>query len=55
MDEARLKEMADTVTELIRLNRDIWAFLPQLQAHLQGRAAAQVPQGDGASSPPTSE
>ena len=39
MDEARLKEMADTVTELIRLNRDIWAFLPLLQAHLQGRVA----------------
>jgi len=55
MDEARLKEMAETGTELIRLNRDIWAFLPQLQAHLQGRAAVQVPQGDGASSSPTSQ
>ena len=54
MDDARLEEMADTVTELIRLNRDIWAFLPQLQAHLQGRAA-QVPQEDGASSSPTSQ
>ena len=55
MDEARLQEMVDAVSELIRINRDIWAFLPRLQAHLQGRAAAEVPQGDGASSPPTSE
>jgi hypothetical protein len=55
MDEARLKEMADTVTELIKLNRDIWAFLPQLQAHLHGRPTASLPEGDGTSSPQTSE
>jgi hypothetical protein len=52
MDDARLKEMADTVTHLVKLNRDIWAFLPQLQAHLQANGAAHLPSGgDGPDQP----
>lgn len=34
MDEARIKEMVETVHGLKRLNRDIWAFLPRLEAHI---------------------
>ncbi|MFZ5692982.1 MAG: hypothetical protein ACOY5F_17200 [Pseudomonadota bacterium] len=34
MDGARIKEMVDTIQGLKQLNRDIWAFLPRLEAHL---------------------
>jgi hypothetical protein len=34
MDDARIKEMAETTRELKALNRDIWNFLPRLDAHL---------------------
>ena len=37
MDDARLKEMIDTSAELKRLNRDLWDFLPRLEAHLMQR------------------
>lgn len=39
MDEARLKGMVKTIKEMTRINRDIWDFLPRLEAHLQSNAA----------------
>jgi hypothetical protein len=36
LDEPRIQEMLDAVRSLTRLNRDIWDFLPRLQAHLEG-------------------
>jgi hypothetical protein len=41
MDDARLKEMRETTDELKRLNRDIWSFLPRLEAHLGKLKAAK--------------
>lgn len=38
VDEARLKTISDTVDAMIRINRDIWNFLPRLEAHLRSRA-----------------
>jgi hypothetical protein len=35
MDEARIKELGQTVKELAKLNRDIWEFLPRLEEHLR--------------------
>ena len=35
LDEPRLKEMLDAIRSLTQLNRDIWDFLPRLQAHLE--------------------
>jgi hypothetical protein len=34
MDDTRIKEMVEAVQGLKLLNRDIWAFLPRLEAHL---------------------
>ncbi len=34
MDDARIKEMTDAIRNQTQLNRDIWDFLPRLQAHL---------------------
>ena len=34
MDDARLREMQETVIAMTRLNRDIWDFLGVLQKHL---------------------
>lgn len=41
MDDARLKDMRDTTDDLKRLNRDIWSFLPRLEAHLGKLKAAK--------------
>ncbi len=41
MDDSRLKEMRETTDELKRLNRDIWGFLPRLEAHLSRPKSAQ--------------
>jgi hypothetical protein len=38
MDEARLKEMIKTTKDMTRINRDIWDFLPRLEAHLNSTA-----------------
>jgi hypothetical protein len=35
IDDARLKQMRKTTEEMTRINRDLWEFLPRLQAHLQ--------------------
>lgn len=48
MDEARLKGMLKTIKEMTRINRDIWDFLPRLEAHLQLNA---VPSREGARKP----
>jgi hypothetical protein len=34
MDDARIKEMVETIQGLKKLNRDIWDFLPRLEQHL---------------------
>jgi hypothetical protein len=34
MDDQRIKEMAQTVNQMKQLNRDIWEFLPRLEAYL---------------------
>jgi 23S rRNA maturation mini-RNase III len=47
MDDARIKEMVATIQGLKQLNRDIWAFLPRLESHLDNRgrndSAEQTP------------
>ena len=35
LDDARIQEMTDAVREMARINRDIWDFLPRLDAHLR--------------------
>ena len=35
LDDARINEMIEAVREMARLNRDIWDFLPRLEAHLR--------------------
>ena len=35
MDDARIHEMSDAVREMARINREIWDFLPRLEAHLR--------------------
>lgn len=43
MDDARLKHMMRTTEQMTQINRDIWDFLPRLQAHLQrGQAVAGI-------------
>lgn len=37
IDNARLKEMQDTIGELISLNRDLWDFLPSLERYMATR------------------
>jgi hypothetical protein len=34
LDDERIEEMKNTIAELKVLNRDLWDFLPRLQAHL---------------------
>jgi hypothetical protein len=52
MDEQRLREMTAATQELKRLNRDIWQFLPRLQAHL---AQGHQPLSIVPASPPATE
>ena len=35
LDDARIQEMAEAVREMARINREIWDFLPRLEAHLR--------------------
>ena len=35
VDDARIKEMQDTIRAMTQLNRDIWDFLSVLQSHLE--------------------
>lgn len=35
MDEARLAQLGETIQRMNGLNRDLWAFLPELEAHLK--------------------
>jgi hypothetical protein len=35
LDDARIEEMAEAVREMAKINRDIWDFLPRLEAHLR--------------------
>jgi hypothetical protein len=39
MDAARVKEIKETNRQLKRLNRDLWAFLPELRQHIESRKA----------------
>lgn len=47
MDRARIAELAEAIREHGALNRDLWAFLPRLEAHLAAR-----PRRVGAGPPP---
>jgi Asp-tRNA(Asn)/Glu-tRNA(Gln) amidotransferase C subunit len=40
MDEARIKEMLQAIRAMTKLNREIWDFLPRLQASLRGSTDA---------------
>jgi hypothetical protein len=51
VDEQRIKALTDATSELRRLNRDIWDFLPRLQAHLERTRGASEQTRDGSSSP----
>ena len=35
LDDARIHEMVEAVREMARINREIWDFLPRLEAHLR--------------------
>ncbi|MEO6946697.1 MAG: hypothetical protein ABI146_02445 [Nitrobacter sp.] len=35
LDDARIQEMTDAAREMARINRDIWDFLPRLDAYLR--------------------
>ena len=35
LDDVRIHEMSDAVREMARINREIWDFLPRLEAHLR--------------------
>jgi hypothetical protein len=35
MDEARLKSMVKATKDMMRINRDIWDFLPRLESHMR--------------------
>lgn len=37
LDEARIREITNTVRRLININRDIWAFLPELEAAVRDK------------------
>ncbi|HEV2560171.1 MAG TPA: hypothetical protein VGU45_16230 [Microvirga sp.] len=37
VDDGRLREMEDVIAGLRALNRDLWAFLPALESHLNSR------------------
>ena len=41
LDETRLQEMAQTTSEMTKINRDIWDLLPRLEAHVCGDAPPQ--------------
>ncbi|WP_347335927.1 hypothetical protein [Bradyrhizobium murdochi] len=41
LDESRLQEMLRTTNEMTKINRDIWDFLPRLEAHVCGGAQPQ--------------
>jgi hypothetical protein len=40
MDEARIKEITNAIRRLKKLNKDIWAFLPQLEKQINAQKAA---------------
>ena len=35
VDDARIRDMVDAAREMARINREIWDFLPRLEAHLR--------------------
>jgi hypothetical protein len=39
MDDARLKSLVKTTRDMARINRDIWDFLPRLEAHIRANGA----------------
>ncbi|MDR3469282.1 MAG: hypothetical protein P4M07_25415 [Xanthobacteraceae bacterium] len=41
MNEVRLQEITDAALEMARLNREMWAFLPRLQAHLASLTSSE--------------
>jgi hypothetical protein len=43
IDENRLNQMREGVAELSRLNRDLWAFLPRLEAYITGPSRPTTP------------
>lgn len=40
MDDARLKGLVKTTKDMARINRDIWDFLPRLEAHVRAGGSA---------------
>lgn len=48
LDEPRIQEMLDAIRNLTQLNRDIWDFLPRLQAHLESADSSGEPTAKGA-------
>lgn len=39
IDQARLKEISSTIKKLTKLNRDLWAFLPELERKVRSSKA----------------
>jgi DNA-binding TFAR19-related protein (PDSD5 family) len=44
MDDARIKEMLEAVRAMTKLNREIWDFLPRLQAAVHASADVTAPE-----------
>jgi hypothetical protein len=47
MDESRVRELRDVIRQLKRINRDLWALLPVLEAHVAAAAETRAPAQDG--------
>lgn len=45
VDDERLKEMQDIISDLKALNRDLWGFLPVLESHVARKDHAVRPKG----------
>lgn len=43
IDEARMKQMTSTVRKLTKLNRDLWAFLPELESKMPSSKVHTTP------------
>lgn len=42
LDDARIAQMGNAIEKLVKLNREIWAFLPDLQKALSNRQATPL-------------
>lgn len=51
MDDERIREIVRAIEDMKALNREMWAFLPRLEAYVAGRRAAEARQRKAPASP----